>query len=36
MVKYLILFPSAALVLEEGEREAMCDDAHALIKAAKG
>lgn len=35
MAKYLISFPSAAMVVPEDEREAVGRDAHAVIDAAK-
>jgi hypothetical protein len=35
MAKYLISFPSAAMVVPEGELEAVGRDAHAVIEAAK-
>jgi hypothetical protein len=35
MAKYLISFPSAAMVVPEGEREAVDRDAHAVIDEAK-
>lgn len=35
MAKYLISFPSAAMVAPEGEMEAVDRDAHAVIEAAK-
>lgn len=35
MAKYLISFPSAAMVIPEGELDAVCDDAHAVIDEAK-
>jgi hypothetical protein len=35
MAKYLISFPSAAMVVPEGEREAVGRDAHAVIDEAK-
>src|SRR5436190_20532764 len=35
MAKYLISFPSAAMVVPDGEREAVGRDAHAVIDEAK-
>ncbi len=35
MAKYLISFPSAAMVVSDGEREAVGRDAHAVIDQAK-
>lgn len=35
MAKYLISFPSAAMVIAEGEWEAVSRDSHAVIEAAK-
>jgi hypothetical protein len=35
MAKYLISFPSAAMLVPEGELEAVGRDAHAVIEAAK-
>ena len=35
MAKYLISFPSAAMVVPDGEWEAVSRDAHAVIDAAK-
>jgi hypothetical protein len=35
MAKYLISFPSTAMVVPEGELEAVGRDAHAVIEAAK-
>src|SRR5579885_3011670 len=35
MAKYLISFPSAAMVVSDGEREAVGRDAHAVIDEAK-
>jgi hypothetical protein len=35
MAKYLISFPSAAMVVPEGEWEAVGRDAHAVIDEAK-
>jgi hypothetical protein len=35
MAKYLISFPSAAMVVPDGELEAVGRDAHAVIEAAK-
>lgn len=35
MAKYLISFPSAAMVVPEGERETVGRDAHAVIEEAK-
>lgn len=35
MTKYLISFPSAAMVLEEGELQAVEDAAHAVVQEAK-
>ncbi|HET9794258.1 MAG TPA: transcription initiation protein [Thermoanaerobaculia bacterium] len=35
MAKYLISFPSAAMVVPEGDREAVGRDAHAVIDEAK-
>ena len=35
MAKYLISFPSAAMVVPDGEWEAVGRDAHAVIDAAK-
>lgn len=35
MAKYLISFPSAAMVVPDGEMEAVARDAHAVIAAAK-
>ncbi len=35
MAKYLISFPSAAMVVPEGELEAVGRDAHAVMSAAK-
>src|SRR4029078_12660536 len=35
MAKYLISFPSAAMVVPEGERKAVGRDAHAVIDEAK-
>lgn len=35
MAKYLISFPSAAMVVPDGERETVSRDAHAVINAAK-
>jgi hypothetical protein len=35
MAKYLISFPSAAMVVPDGEREAVARDAHAVIDEAK-
>ena len=35
MAKYLISFPSAAMFVPDGEREAVGRDAHAVIAAAK-
>ncbi|HJW34624.1 MAG TPA: hypothetical protein VJ505_14860 [Holophagaceae bacterium] len=35
MAKYLISFPSKAMVVPEGEMEAVGRDAHAVIEAAK-
>lgn len=35
MAKYLISFPSAAMVVPDGELEAVSRDAHAVIDAAK-
>ena len=35
MAKYLISFPSAAMVVPDGELEAVARDAHAVIDAAK-
>ncbi|MCA8974895.1 MAG: transcription initiation protein [Planctomycetes bacterium] len=35
MTKYLISFPGAAMVVPEGEREAVGRDAHAVIERAK-
>ncbi|HVY69032.1 MAG TPA: transcription initiation protein [Verrucomicrobiae bacterium] len=35
MAKYLISFPSAAMVVPDGEWEAVCRDSHAVIDEAK-
>jgi hypothetical protein len=35
MAKYLVSFPSAAMVVPDGEREAVGRDAHAVIDEAK-
>lgn len=35
MAKYLISFPSAAMVIPDGELEAICHDSHAVIDEAK-
>jgi hypothetical protein len=35
MAKYLISFPSAAMVIPEGELEAISRDSHAVIEATK-
>lgn len=35
MAKYLISFPSAAMVIPDGEWDAVSDDSHAVIRAAK-
>lgn len=35
MTKYLISFPSEAMVIPDGQFEAVADDAHAVIAAAK-
>jgi hypothetical protein len=35
MAKYLISFPSAAMVVPEGEWEAVVHDSHAVIEEAK-
>jgi len=35
MAKYLISFPSAAMIVPDGEREAVGRDAHAVIDEAK-
>ncbi|MFZ2278934.1 MAG: hypothetical protein WAW39_14105 [Prosthecobacter sp.] len=35
MAKYLISFPSAAMVIPDGELEAICRDSHAVIDEAK-
>lgn len=35
MTKYLISFPSAAMVIPEGELQAVADAAHAVVREAK-
>ena len=35
MAKYLISFPAAAMVVPEGDRDAMVRDSHAVIEQAK-